>query len=316
MAQMISTMQSRITKEIIQQAKPVADTQQHILIIGEYGSGKSWLANRIHESSNRRNCPFNKINCYMLETDEALKKIYGYNQYADNGSNNNQGLFEKSNGGTLLLEGFDVLPEHLQKEILESVEMHKAHHIGSSDEISIDVRMMMSVNVNSYYNSQLKFNLLSSTLNIEPYAINYPPLRQRREEIIEMVYSFLQSDLIRRYDFSATEISPRALYLCIRYGWPGNVQQLKNAIEHAAIISAGNPIQPEHLPNSVKQGQPNQQELEYLERKYTYRMAEKQLIHRVIEKTSSLEESLEKLGLDMTTFKQKLKTYQIEPELI
>ncbi len=309
-------MQSRITKEILAQAQTVANTQQHIIIIGEYGSGKNWLANKIHQTSNRKNQPFEEINCYTLDTDEALKKIYGYLQFTENGVKINQGFFEKSDGGTLFLEGFDVIPEHLQKEILESVENHSSHHIGSTKKIPIDVRVILSVNVNSYYNSQLKFDVLANTLNIEPYTISYPPLRQRREEISEMVQTFLKGDSLRRYDFSATEISPRALYLCIRYRWPGNVQQLKNAIEHAAIISAGNQIKPEHLPNSVKSGQPDQKKLEKLENQFTYRMAEKQLIQNVIDQTGTKEESMDMLGLSGEEFNKKLNDYQIEPELI
>jgi DNA-binding NtrC family response regulator len=311
----IPTMQSRITNDVLRKAEPIADTQQHIIIIGEYGSGKSWLAKKIHNASNRSNNPFININCYTLGTNEAQKKIFGYLQFTEESVRINKGLFEKSNGGTLCLEGFDTLSERLQKKILHSVESHNAHHVGSSSKIPIDVRTIISIDVKSYFNSQQKFDLLTNSLNIEPFTINYPPLRERREEIYEMVQNFLKSELSQKYDFAANKISARAMYLCIRYDWPGNVQQLKNAIEHAAIVSGGDIIQPEHLPNSVKQGQPKSKELEYLEKTYTYRIAERNLIKNALLTCTSSQQLKNKLGLSTEDFKKKLNDYQLEPEL-
>lgn len=308
-------MQSRITNEVLKQAKPIADTPKPIIIIGEYGSGKSWLAQKIHNASNRSSNPFVSVNCYTLGKNEAQKKIFGYLQFTDNGVKIKDGFFEKGNGGTLFLEGFDTFPERLQKRIIDTVENHNANHIGSLKQIPIDVRIIISIDVKSYYNAQHKFDLITNTLNIEPYTINYPPLRERREEIEGMTHDFLKSDISRRYDFAASEISPRALYLCIRYDWPGNVQQLKNTIEHAAIISSGNMIQPEHLPNSVKQGQPGKEDLEFLENTYTYKIAEKNLIQNVLEISTSLEDSRDQLGLSNENFEEKLQSYQFKPEL-
>lgn len=308
-------MQSRITNEVLRQVQSIANTRQHIIIIGEYGSGKSWLANKIHNASNRGNNPFVRVNCYTLGKNEAQKKMFGYLQFTDNGVKIKEGLFEKSNGGTLFLEGFDTFSERLQKKILDTVENHNAHHIGSLKEIPIDVRIIISIDVKSYYNAQHKFDLLTNTLNIEPYTINYPPLRERREEIDGMVQDFLKSDISRRYNFAASEISSRALYLCIRYDWPGNVQQLKNTIEHAAIISSRNIIQTEHLPNSVKQGQPEKEELEYLENTYSYRIAEKNLIQNVLEQSASFEDSKNILGLSTDNLEKKLNSYQLKLEL-
>lgn len=313
MAKNISMMQSRITNEVLRQAKPVSNTQQHIIIIGEYGSGKSWLAKKIHDASNRSTQPFVNINCYTLDKKEAQKKIFGYLGFTERGINIKRGFFEKGNGGTFFLEGFDTFSERFQQKVLNSVENQNIRHIGSSKKIPIDIRIILSIDVKSYYNAQHKFDLLTSSLDIKPFTINYPPLRERREEIDEMVQTFLKGDLSQQYDFAATEITPRAMYMCIRYDWPGNVQQLKNAIEHASIICNGNKIQPEHLPNSVKQGQPNPDELEYLEKTYTYKIAEKNLIRNVLQ--DSPEDAIKRLGLSTNNFEEKVSNYQLEPEL-
>lgn len=308
-------MQSRITNKVLRKAEPVANTKQHIIIIGEYGSGKRWLARKIHGISNRRDNPFIDVNCYALGRNEAQKKIFGYLKFTEPGIKIKKGFFEKSSGGTLFLEGFDTFSENLQEQIISSVENHNAPHIGSKTKIPIDVRTILSINVKSYYNTQHKFDLLASSLNIEPFTINYPPLRERREEIGEMVESFLHSDLARKYDFAANKISPKALYLCIRYDWPGNVQQLKNAIEHGAIIAGNDIIQPEHLPNTVKQGQPTPTELEYLENTYTYKMAERNLIRNVLSESSSVKDTQQMLDLSNEEIKKKLADYELEPEL-
>lgn len=308
-------MQSRITKKILERAKPVANTRQHIIIVGEYGSGKKWLADHIHKASNRGNSPFIAVNCYTLAQDQAQKKIFGYLKFSDESVTINKGSFEKSNKGTLFLEGFDSFSEHLQKKILNAIENRQSHHIGSTNKFPIDVRIILSMDVESFYNSQRKLDLLSNTLNIEPYTINYPPLRQRREEIDEMVRNFLEGDFSKRYDFAATGISPRALHLCIRYDWPGNVQQLKNAIEHASIISEGETIQAEHLPKSVQKGQPTQDELNYLEHTYTYQTAERRLFRQIITKKASIPKLAEILDLSTQEVEQKLKKYELKPEV-
>ncbi len=308
-------MQSRITNEVLRKAKSIANTQQHIIIIGEYGSGKKWLAKRIHDASNRSTHPFINMNCYTMDKREAQKKIFGYLRFTEQGVNIKRGFFEQSNGGTLFLEGFDIFPERFQKKIIRSVENQNMRHVGSSKNIHINVKIILSIDVKSYYNAQHKFDLLTNSLNIEPFTINYPPLRERREEIDEMVQSFLKEDIPGRYDFTASEITPQAMYLCLRYDWPGNVQQLKNAIEHAAIVSGGDKIQPKHLPNSVKEGQPKPAELDYLEKTYTYQIAEKKLIQDVFEKYDSISDTINILGLSKKCFEEKLKSYQLEPEL-
>lgn len=309
-------MHSRITNRILEHAREAAQTDQQIVVVGEYGSGKSWLAKRIHKSSNRAEGPFKKLNCYTLEPGEAKKKIFGYLQFIENGVKIHKGYFEKTDGGTLLLEGFDAFSEHLQEQILSAAMKNKTHHVGSSKEIPVDVRIILSFDIESHHHAQFKFNLLKNTLNIDPYTLNYPPLRQRREEICEMVDDFLKSELANQYDFIATEISAEALYMCIRYDWPGNVQQLKNAIEHASIISTNGEIRAAHLPISVKEGQPAEEELQQMEHTYTYRMAEKELIRKVLEKSASAEDSIDKLGICREAFEEKLDEYQFESELI
>lgn len=308
-------MQSGMTNKILQRTKSIANTKQPIAVIGEYGSGKSWLARKIHESSNRENRPFIPLDCYTLETGEAQKKIYGYVQLTDQTAKVKKGLFEQCDGGTLFLERFDAFSERLQKQIFQSVEKATMQHIGGSEEFPINVRLILTIDVDSYHNAQRRSHLFLSTLGLEPYVINYPPLRQRREEIGRMVKSFLK-DLPARHDLKATRISPRTLYQCIRYDWPGNVQQLKNAIEHAAIVSGDEKIQPEHLPKTVKQGQPDQQKLEYLEHTYTYRAAEKQILDNVLKNCKSPDEPVNMLDLSKDDLKKKVKYYELEPKLI
>lgn len=304
-------MHSKIVEHILNKAKLIARTQKNVLIIGEYGSGKSWLAKKIHSLSNRKENPFFRINCYTMQEDEIRKKIFGHLAFTDRGAKINRGLFEQCTGGTILLEGWDSIPVSLQLQIIESVRENKTSHFGSQRLVPIDVRIIGSIDVHGFHNVQKKYKLLNTVLSDDHYAIFFPPLRYRREDIADLIHTFLNDEFSHQYDFASRHISPRALYLCIRHSWPGNVRQLKNAIEHTAITSAGNSIQPEHLPKSIRTGQPDKKKLEYLEYTYSYKTAEKYLLGTVLSKTNSEKEIQRLLDLEPAVLQQKIQQYNL-----
>ncbi|MBD3615419.1 MAG: sigma-54-dependent Fis family transcriptional regulator [Gracilimonas sp.] len=308
-------MRNNLVQRILAHAENTAIDAESVVIIGEYGSGKTWLAQRIHELSDRNDKPFHLIDCHTLsDENEAKENIFGYLSFTENGVKINKGFLEKCNGGTLFLKGFDSFSKKLQLQILKSVKGNESKHIGGQSSIPIDVHIIISIDTNLFYQSKYRYKLLQSELGNYHEAIFYPPLRHRRDEISYLINYFLKDDFARRYSFASKEISIRALYQCICYDWPGNVQQLKNAIEHAAIISAGNSIQPEHLPLSVKSGQPNEDDLLLLERDLSFRAAEKKLIEEVIHNVDSLKNSARLLGLTLKAFDKKLNMYGLLDE--
>lgn len=307
-------MRSKLINNILAQAGKIANTPQNVVIIGEYGSGKSWLAKRIHDISNRKDKPYISINCNTMPEDDVCERIFGYLAFTGHGVKINKGLFEQGRGGTLFLEGFDSFSESLQLQIIESAESKKVFPVGSQRPVPVDVRVIGSVDVKVFYHAQAKYNLMKTILNDVPYIVFHPPLRRRRDEITYLIDSFLKEELSTKYNFVSGNISQHALYMCIRYDWPGNVKQLKNAIEHAAVLSAGNNIQPEHLPASVKTGQPDERHMERLKNDVSFRTAEKQLLLDVLNKTHSEQDTARLLGLDLAALKEKKQRYSLVGE--
>lgn len=308
-------MRSHKIRDILKRAEKIANSQNSIVIIGEYGSGKSWLAKQIHDMSSRSQNPFLSINCYTLQENEAKEKIFGHLTFTETGVRINRGMFEQSKGGTIYFKGINAFSETLQSQIIEAVKGKKIFHLGSKQSIPINIRVIGSVDVKAFHNAQIKYNVMNTILGTDAHILFLPPLRFRREEIPYLAYNFLSRESPDKYNFITNEISPRALYLCIRYEWPGNVRQLKNAIEHASIISAGDRIQPRHLPFSIKEGQPDDVQLEQLENSYSFQIAEKKLLEKILHDTNSERETARLLEIDLKKLKKKLKSYNLISEV-
>lgn len=307
-------MRNEIINKILTRATDFADTARSVVLIGEFGSGKSWLAKKIHNHSDRRNKPFLLLDCYTLEEEEARKNLFGHLSFTDNGVRINKGLLEQCRGGTLYLKGFDTFTEKLQLQIVKSVASGRTKHIGGQRTIPIDTCVILSINIDQFYNSNYKYNMIKTVLGRDHEKIFYPPLRHRRDEIPYLADTFLKDEFATRYSFASDKISPRAKYQCICYDWPGNVKQLKNAIEHAAIISTGNSIQPEHLPGSVRLGLPDTNEMGMLNHDANFKEAEKKLFKTVMRKVETKKDLAHQLGLDLKTIEEKIDQYGLNME--
>lgn len=316
MADQKTKLQSGLMKNILKKVSAVAPSSRPIVLIGEFGSGKGWLARQIHRLSARGQQSFTKVHCYALEPEQAGKKIFGHLSFTRNSARINRGAFETANKGTLFFDDFDNLPKPVLDEVIYSVRDNQIHHVGSDQSIASDIRLIVSFHVSTLEHVRHNKDFIEKLFELDPCFIHQPPLRKRREDISPLIYTFLNNELdindelTKRYDFESKEISPRALYQCISYPWPGNVRQLKNAIEHAAIISAGNSIQPEHLPLSIKLGQPKPVNYNVMQGSQSFKRAEKTLINRLLEETRSTLKTAYLLGLDETELKQKLKIYE------
>lgn len=314
MATVSNSFKSNVMKDVFGKVDKAASSSRPIVLVGEFGSGKGWLARKIHQQSVRNQFSFTKVHCYALEHGQAGKRIFGHLSFTRNSARINRGAFEMANQGTLFFDGFDNLPKKIIEEVIYSVKTKQIHHVGSSNNITSDVRLITSFHSRSLKNIQHSRDSIENLFKMDPYIIRQPPLRKRREDIRPLIYAFLNNDLkekdnqfTRHLDFKSKKISSQALYQCIKYTWPGNVRQLKNAIEHAAIISAGNCIRPEHLPLSIKLGQPDPGNYNFMEGSESFKRAERDLFLDVIEKTDSIPEAASLLDLDVHVFKEKFE---------
>ncbi len=220
----------------------------NVLILGETGAGKEVLAEWIHRRSPRSDGPFVCINCAAL-TDTLLEsELFGYEKGAFTGATQAKpGLLEAAAGGTVFFDEIGDMPAALQTKILRAIESRKVIRVGGLTPRPLDVRFLSATHVDleaaiagERFRSDLYFRLNGISLTI-------PPLRDRPEEIEPLARAFLNAACAPGKQRSP-RLSPDALEVLRAYDWPGNIRELRNAIERALVLSEGGEIDPEHLP--------------------------------------------------------------------
>ncbi|HVY41170.1 MAG TPA: sigma 54-interacting transcriptional regulator [Polyangia bacterium] len=246
-------------REVVDAADVVAqDGYASVLLLGETGVGKSWLARRIHRRSARDKKPFLDINCASLAPQLLESELFGYERGAFTGATAaKRGLVEAADGGTLLLDEVGELPMSVQAQLLTFLDEHRFRRVGGTRIIQADVRILAATNVNladRVASGQFRKDLYYR-LSVVPIQI--PPLRERREEIPALARSIL-AELGRRasrrvfatirQEPSVNALSPGVTAALQRYDWPGNLRELRNTLERALILSRGDTISLCHLP--------------------------------------------------------------------
>ena len=231
-----------------------------VLIIGETGTGKELVARTIHELSPRSDRRFMPINCAALTEELVLNELFGHEKDAYTGASQTQrGLFETADGGVVLLDEIGEMPLPIQAKILRVLQDKKLYRVGGTKEIPVDFRIIAATNRDleeeisrKRFRQDLYFRLNVATLHI-------PPLRERREDIHQLVYHFLGKYPSSNHQVGT--ISPEALKVLEEYDFPGNVRELENIIERALAICDGPAIERQHLPRGL-----NRQNSEHMPR--------------------------------------------------
>jgi len=304
-------MKAKNIRHILNKVKRIAAGDRNVLILGEFGTGKSWVAEQVHSLSDRSANSFHLINCQALPSSEIENKVFGYNHVNNGKTVMELGLFEKANHGVLFFKDFNGLSDYLQERIL-SVEKNKfMKRMNSDDIIPIDVRLISSCIINSV--EDLKNNQTIDRLRkeLDPAIIFCPPLRQRREDIIWLIQYFLSCNIDHKYNFMSTQISPQALLYCLRYDWPGNIKQLKNAIKHAAILAGDDAIRPEHLTKTIRTYQPDEKKLAKLRKSHSYRDIEDRLSREIKNESCSKKSITKILEYKRATLIDKMIEYHL-----
>ena len=244
---------SKAMQLVYQQIRDVARVDSTVLIEGETGTGKELVARAIHSSSHRKDKPFVAVNCAGLTESLLSSQLFGHKRGAFTGAiEDQQGLFEAANGGTLLLDEIGDIPITVQNQLLRVLQEREITRLGESRPRKIDVRVLAATHRN-LSEAAAKGTFRSDLFyRIRVARISLPPLRARREDIPLLAASFLAQ-------FSAasgkrvTDVSHDALRLLAGYHWPGNVRELRSAIEFAMIRCEGAVIQTDDLPPEILQ---------------------------------------------------------------
>jgi transcriptional regulator with PAS, ATPase and Fis domain len=286
-------------RDVLKRAGRVAATETTTCLQGESGSGKEIVARFIHNASPRRRGPFVAINCAALPEQLFESEIFGFERGAFTGAQQAKpGQIELAAGGVLFLDEVTEMTLMAQAKFLRVLEEREFLRLGGTRPVKANVRVIAATNrdlASAVAEGKFREDLY---YRINVFDIRIPPLRERREDILLLADTFLES-VMRLNGIPQSGLSPEAKAALVSHGWPGNVRELRNVIERAAIVCDDGMIQPIHL--SLRGHSPDTIHLSDIERS-----AIERVLHEV---TGNKLRAARKLGISRTQLYTRLRKY-------
>jgi DNA-binding NtrC family response regulator len=286
--------------ELLDLAARVAESSISILIEGESGTGKELVAHFVHRKSDRAEKPFVKVNCAAIPEQLLESELFGHVRGAFTGAlKDRQGRFEAADGGTIFLDEIGELSSSIQSKLLRILQTKDFERVGENITRIVDVRVISATNRN--LDEALKEGSFREDLfyRLNGVRIKLPPLRERPEDVPFLIHHFLKKFSKDRN----IEIAPDADKALKAYRWSGNVRELENVIERAALLSANGVIGMNHLPEEIRiASEPKALSLEE---------AEKVQIKKVLQIAKDYDEASSILGIDRATLWKKRKKFNL-----
>jgi DNA-binding NtrC family response regulator len=233
----------------------IAPTALTVLILGETGVGKEVVAEMIHRRSPRAAGPLVKLNCAAVAESLLEAELFGHEKGAFTGADKRRiGFFEAASGGTLFLDEIGEMPAELQAKLLRVLERKAVTRIGGTAEVPVDVRVVVATHRDLDADSRSGRFRQDLYYRIAGFTLVVPPLRDRRSEIVPLAEQFA-ARFAAELGVATPAISEAAQAALCAYDWPGNIRELKNAIDRALVIAGDGPITPTELPDKVFAGE-------------------------------------------------------------
>ena len=325
--------ESPVMRRLLELARRVVVSDTSLLILGETGVGKEWLARAIHAEGARREAPFIAVNCAAVPETLLESELFGHEKGAFTGAvRARRGCFELAHRGTLFLDEIGDVPVHLQAKLLRALQDRTIQRLGAEKPIQVDVRVMAATNQdleealeNANFRRDLFYRLSVVTLTV-------PPLRERREDISPLVENYLAEFRQQLGRLQIQGIEEEALSTMLDYRWPGNVRELINVVERAVLLCDGPVISSQHLPDTINGRRmgaemglrfgstyPGYEGLMAgnLEdgRGHLVEAFEREYLSRLLGKTAgNLGDTARLAGIDPRTLYNKMKTYGLKKE--
>lgn len=239
--------ESPVMKGILAQVEQVAKSNASVFISGESGTGKEVIAQAIHDHSLRHSNPYIKVNCAAIPETLMESEFFGHEKGAFTGALQKRlGRFELGNLGTLFLDEITEIPISLQAKLLRAIQEREFERVGGVKPVKVDVRLISTTNrdIKEAIQNKIMREDLYYRLNVIP--IHIPPLRERQEDIIPLANYFLERTSLEN-KFKQKTLSEDAKNKLLSYGFPGNVRELSNIIERAAVMNRSNEINAKDL---------------------------------------------------------------------
>jgi DNA-binding NtrC family response regulator/predicted hydrocarbon binding protein len=248
---------SPMMRQVVDLARRVAKVDSTVLITGESGTGKERIARLVHEESTRAAGPFIAVNCGAITETLLESELFGHVRGAFTGATQDRpGLFEASNGGTLLLDEVGEVSPGMQVKLLRALQEREIRRVGENKSRRIDVRVVASTNrdlaqgvAGGAFRQDLYYRLKVVELHV-------PALRARRDDILPLARVLL-AEAASRMKRKISALAPSAADQLLRYEWPGNVRELENVMERAVALARGSRLELEDLPEEVRRAFPN-----------------------------------------------------------
>jgi DNA-binding NtrC family response regulator len=242
-------------RRAFEMADRVAPTDSTVLILGESGTGKDLMAQEIHARSQRSGKAYVAVNCAALPETLIESELFGYERGAFTGAaQQKKGRFEQAHGGTLFLDEIGDMNPVTQSKVLRALENRTVERLGGTQSIPVDVRVISATHRNlplAIRDGRFREDLF---YRLRVVTIDLPPLRNHKEDIAALAEAFLQIHGARLG--RSGRLTKEALATLERYDWPGNIRELKNAIERAMVLSRGQEVDVIDLPEEVVKGSP------------------------------------------------------------
>ncbi len=312
-------------QEIFSHLQQAGPSKACVLISGESGTGKELVARTLHMLSPRKQGPFVAINCAALPETLIESELFGHEKGSFTGASERRaGCFEIAQHGTLLLDEIGEMPMLTQAKLLRVLEDSKVRRLGGKAEFEVDVRVIAATN--KVPDDAVKGGNLREDLfyRLNVFHIHLPPLRDRKEDIRAIAESLL-IDMNKKHGVQATDFSPEVLHAFETFNWPGNIRELRNVVERAAILTRQGTVQMTALPVNLQVkplaaaavagvdaiSAPEPDTALQLPMGTTLEKAERELVLRTLEYTQQNKaRAAEMLGLTLKALQAKLKEYE------
>ncbi len=286
----------------------VAPTNMSVLITGESGTGKEVVAKTIHNESTRKNKPFIAVDCGAIPKEIASSEFFGHKKGAFTGATNDKtGHFEAANGGTLFLDEVGNLNYESQVQLLRALQERKIKPVGSSIEVVVDIRLVTATNedlLKAVEKGDFREDLYH---RLNEFSIKVPSLKERNDDLV-LYADFFLNKANEQLNKNIAGFSPEVLALFQQYTWPGNLRELSNVIKRATLLSKGEIIEKNTLPEELKflENQHN------ISTKFSTKENEKKIIISALKETANNKTKAAKLlNITRKTLYNKMKEYNL-----
>lgn len=304
--------ESEAARQLYNYVNLVAPTQMSVLINGASGTGKEYVAHRIHQLSKRADKPFIAIDCGSIPKDLAASEFFGHVKGSFTGALTDKvGAFEEANGGTLFLDEIGNLSYEVQVQLLRALQERRIRRIGSTKEIEVDIRLVSATNEN-LKESISKGNFREDLYHrINEFTLRMPALKDRQEDILLFAYFFLDQ-ANRELDRHLIGFDAAASEAMQNYSWPGNLRQLKNIVKRATLLAQGDFISIRELGDEIlEHATPDAQQMQHSFVLHDEETEKQRILNALQQTGNNKTKAAQLLGVDRKTLYNKLKLYNI-----